>query len=257
MANGRGGRHHRLARDALEVRQGVMAIRAARDAVHRFGWRDGALYLLDRALDRFTGGRARLVKYAVVAQPVPEKPLLGASRSELDVRAVSADDPIVRSFPRPPEVIAWRFRGGGLCFVACRGEQFVGFLWLHEQPYEEDEVRCIFVPQPQHAAVWDYDVYVEPEFRLGRAFVRLWDAAYEHLRLRGARWTMSRISSFNSASLASHARLGARKLASATFLCLGCVQLSWFSMLPWVHLSFSHAQRPRLVVRAPGSDLLT
>ena len=56
--------------------------------------------------------------------------------------------------------------------------QFAGFLWLQIPRYVEDEVRCVYEMEPAGAAAWDYDVYVEPDFRFGKAFVRLWDAAH-------------------------------------------------------------------------------
>ena len=47
----------------------------------------------------------------------------------------------------------------------------------------------------------------------------------------------SRISAFNTASLASHARLGARVLARATFLRLGPCQIMIASVTPYFHFS--------------------
>src|SRR3546814_8885793 len=46
--------------------------------------------------------------------------------------------------------------------------------------------------------------------RSGPAFGRLWDEANAFLRQQGVACSWSRISAFNPASLASHARLGAR-----------------------------------------------
>lgn len=221
-------------------------------AIGLFGWRDGSLYLAGRMLEKLSGGRFRLVKYFLVAQPVPAKALLAARASaDLVIRRTESDDPVVASFPRPGTVISWRFTDGGLCFTATKGERFVGFLWLHEHPYEEDDVRCLFVPMPRGRAVWDYDVYVEPEYRVGRAFVRLWDTAYEYLRGRGVQWTLSRISAFNPGSLASHERMGARRVGSAIFVCLGALQITSATTGPYLNVCWGTRGRPAIRVRAP------
>jgi GNAT superfamily N-acetyltransferase len=225
---------------------------AAKEAVRNFGWLNAALYFAARGLSILTFGAVRIVKYYVVAQPVPAKPLLpSGARTDLLIVRTFAGDRIVADFPRPPEVVAWRFSAGGLCFTARKGDRFVGFLWLHDRPYEEDEVRCLFVPKPEHRVVWDYDVYVDPEYRGGRAFVRLWDTAYDYLRARDVRWSMSRISAFNPGSLAAHERMGARRLATAVFLCIGSLQIMSSTTGPYLHVSWSKATRPTLVLLAP------
>jgi GNAT superfamily N-acetyltransferase len=219
-----------------------------------FGWLDGSLYLIGRALEKLSGGRFRLVKYVFVAQPVSDKPVLSSSSAgSLVVRRTHASDAVVAHFPRPKRVIDWRFADGAICFTATKSDRFVGFLWLHDHPYEEDEVHCLFSPVADDGAAWDYDVYVEPEYRAGRAFVRLWDTAHEYLRARGIGWTMSRISAFNPGSLASHERMGGRRLGSALFLCLGPLQIASATTGPYLSVSWGHRARPRIVLRAPGA----
>jgi hypothetical protein len=148
-------------------------------------------------------------------------------------------------------VIARRFAEGAVCFVARSGERFAGFIWLQLSPYEEDEVRCRYVPTPGATTAWDYDVYVVPEFRMSRAFLRLWDAANAHLRQNGVAWTLSRISMFNPSSLGAHARLGVRPTGTAVFVRFGAVELAFFSMAPYVHFSRTMAKRPVVTLRAP------
>ena len=127
-----------------------------------------------------------------------------------------------------------------------------GFLWLASGIYEEDEVRCRYQLANPTETVWDFDVYVEPRFRLGRTFARLWDAANEDLRQRCIRWSISRISAFNPASLAAHARLGALPLGHASFLCLGRLQLAFLPDRWKPQLSWNNEKRPVLVLRAPS-----
>lgn len=225
------------------------------DSFGRLGWKDGALYAISRVLRRVPGANARLVKYYFVAQPVPrtmESPAPGAG--SIFVAAVREGDPLVAHFPRPPEVIARRYADGAICLAAQGRQGFAGFLWITFGPYDEDEVRCRFVTLPAQTTSWDFDVYVDPAFRMGRAFIRLWQAANACLRERKVEWTLSRISAFNDDSLRSHARLGGMRIASAAFLCVGSIQVTVASVRPWLHVSFSPASQPALMLRAPGAS---
>ena len=74
-----------------------------------------------------------------------------------------------------------------------------------------------FPAEPLGEAVFDFDVYVFPEHRMGRAFVSIWGAVNRVLHERGIRWTFSRITRFNVASRNAHIRLGARRIGSALF----------------------------------------
>ena len=126
-------------------------------------------------------------------------------------------------------------------------------LWLCLGPYDEDEVRCRFVCEPEENTVWDFDVYVCPEARAGFVFARLWDEANAFLGKRGIAWSISRISAFNPGSLASHAGLGARRTAAATYLKLGRWQIMVADVPPYVHLSTDPVSVPRLRVTPPVS----
>jgi hypothetical protein len=214
---------------------------------------DASLYYVDRLLSGLSGGRARLIRYYLVAQPIHPAPACRPSAKQA-VALLDPADPLVASFPRPPEVIAKRFTDGAKCFLARSGEVFAGFLWLAENAYDEDEVRCRYELTDPALCVWDYDVHVEPAYRIGRTFARLWDAANAHLAARGVRWSVSRISAFNPGSLAAHGRLGIRTLSSATFLCLGPLQLSVLGAAPYLHASMSEASRPTLRLAAPAAE---
>ncbi|MCS6944591.1 MAG: hypothetical protein RMK97_04135 [Sutterellaceae bacterium] len=206
-----------------------------------------ACYALARLLEVATRGALRLVSYRFVAQPVPpEGDIVNPARAGgIELRYLLADDPLVAQFPRPPAVIARRFRDGARCLAAIKGEKLIGFLWFQEREYVEDEVRCRYRFDP-NAAVWDFDVYIDPEYRLGRLFARLWDFAHRELRSRGYRWTLSRISAFNPTSLAAHARLGARRLGSALFIVAGPVQVSFLSCPPHFHVGWRNDMHPVL-----------
>ncbi len=197
-------------------------------ALTTMGAVDGSLYLLGRVGAKLSAGRLRLVKYCVVAQPLgrPQpRPLRPDPHTHIDW--VVAGDALCASFPRPPEVIERRFRSGARCLGAVVKGEFAGFIWLQTRRYEEDEVRCTYVLADPRAAVWDFDVYVAPKFRLGRTLARLWQAADERLAAEGFRWSISRISAFNPGSLATHRRLGTVEIDRLLFLRLGRHQLAF------------------------------
>jgi hypothetical protein len=223
------------------------------DTVRRLGIVNGMLWATSRGLSKTTGDRCRLYRYHFVAQPVPPDPLLRAvARSPIAIRLVDADNPLVRQFPRPAEVLAARYRMGAHCLAAAKEGRFAGFIWLKESEYPEDEVRCRYVLDPPHVSTWDFDVHVEPEFRHGRTFARLWDCANSFLRERGYRWTISRISAFNAESIAAHRRLQARTIASATFLCVGSAQIAVLPRAPFVHLGWRPDQIPTVRLAPPA-----
>lgn len=214
---------------------------------------DGLLYGLDRVSARLTRNRIRLRCYYLVAQPVPEADWLPPGRGgRIEVRRIMPQDIPAADFSRPREVIEDRYRQGSICFAAfCEG-RMVGFIWLLLATYREDEVHCWFRPEPAATAAWDFDVYVDPAWRIGPTFGRLWDEANRYFRAYGVRWTMSRISAFNGPSVASHRRLRARFLGRANFLMLGRLQIMLANVAPYVYASLDPNGGPTLAVRAPG-----
>lgn len=218
----------------------------------QLGWIEAIHYFVARAASRLTGRRVRIVRYHLVAQPVPVNALATCRPSEKNpVEFVNANDPIAAEFPRPAHVISRRYVNGDQCVVARVGERFAGFLWLARGHYDEDMVRCRYALAAPDESAWDYDVYVAPDFRSGRTFARLWDTANAHLRANGVRWSYSRIEAVNPGSLNAHRRLGIRKLFSATFICLGPLQLTVAGAAPFLHLSFSERSRPTLRLKPP------
>jgi hypothetical protein len=212
----------------------------------------GFLYIVSRVLDRLFGGRVRLVVYHLVAQPVLEQPMLPARRGR-SINVCEAVQATVYALPvdRPRAVLESRFAQDARCLVASSEGRFLGFLWIIRGAYAEDEVRCLFLPEPAQQVSWDFDVFVDPTARLGFAFMRLWDEANRLLSSEGVKWSISRISAFNAGSLASHRRLGLTRIASAAFLCVGPVQLMLATQAPYFHVALSAASRPVMRLQAP------
>jgi hypothetical protein len=210
------------------------------------------LYWFGRALHKLTFGHGKFQIYLFCAQPIG----MGAFDSMRDdpntvVKQVSLGNPLVAHFPRPPEVNAQRFSRGTTCYAATIKGEFAGHIWLAPNFYDEDEVRCRYTLPPNQTSVWDYDVYIEPRYRLGRALGRLWKGVDIALENQGIRWSVSRISLFNSASIQTHERLGAVQLATGVFVVLGPIQLSMFSTAPYLHIGVRSTQRPTLALQTP------
>lgn len=207
-------------------------------AVGQLGWMNACVYALARLTEMVFGNRVRIHKYYFVAQPVAKASWLPPRRGQgIEIRRVAESDPLIGQFPRPNWAAAYRFRQGAVCFAALKEGALAGFLWLTLGPYQEDEVRCRYVPLPAGKSAWDFDVYVEREHRNGIAFLKLWDEANGFLSAHQFQWSLSRISAFNSGSILSHAKMGTRRIGVATFLCLGSWQIAASTIPPHVHFS--------------------
>jgi hypothetical protein len=199
---------------------------------------NGWLAAFDRVLRALSGNRMRLYKYYFLAQPVVAKPWLPPHRgASVDIRPVAASDPVLDEMPRPKAVFPYRFQQGAVCLGAFKAASCLGFVWFTFGPYQEDEVRCRYVPLPEGQSAWDFDLYLEPAHRNSVAFLKLWDEANRVLAARGIRWSLSRISAFNERSIASHQRLAARRIGTAVFVIIGSWQLSLASVKPFFFLS--------------------
>ncbi|MGD1876714.1 MAG: GNAT family N-acetyltransferase [Kiloniellaceae bacterium] len=199
-----------------------------------------------------SGGLLGLSRYLFVAQPVAGQPLLPARRGRsIAVRRLDPQAPELLALPLDRAVLAYRAGQGAVCFGAFKEDRIIGCLWLCLGAYEEDEVRCRYRPLPAGRASWDFDVYLLPEQRSGLGFARLWDEANAFLRAQGVTYSWSRISAFNTESLAAHSRLGARVMGQATFLWLGPCQIMLGSVPPYRHLSFRRKAGPTLELHNP------
>lgn len=185
----------------------------------------------------------RLHRYHFVAQRVAPQAMRRATGS-IAVRGVASVEELPAGYPRPREVVAARFRQGGVSIAAWKGTELAGILWYQFGAYQEDEVRARYCLPSPHSC-WDYDVFVQPHLRLGVAFCRLWDEAHQRMLARGIQWTCSRISAFNPGSLRAHRRIGAVVLGSASFFVVGRWQLMLADCPPYIHLSGTPSSYPR------------
>lgn len=217
-----------------------------KNTLSELGWVNTALYLLARLLQRVSGGRWALFHYLFVAQYISDTPLTPLRGADIEIRQPDAADALPDDYPRPLSVVVQRYAQGASTLTAWRNGRLAGFLWLITTAYQEDEVRVRYRLASTDAG-WDFDVWVRPEQRLGWVFRRLWEAARQQLRRQGIRWSCSRISAFNAASLRAHAQIGVVQLGRAVFLRCGGWQWMFASQRPYFHLSRSPASFPQLI----------
>ncbi len=196
-----------------------------RGDIARLGWVHTLMLYWNRFSRRYSL-RIWFTPYHIVAQPVrTDLPISPRRAATFDVREIAAGEyaPGDHPCPRPPEVIAERYAQGAVCLAIFKGERFAGCLWYVAERYSEDTVRCVF-QLPGEDCVWDFDVFVAPEFRLSAAFLALWQAAYRRFEASGVQWSISRISALNPESLNAHRSLGAQRCGWINFVSIGAWQ---------------------------------
>lgn len=203
-----------------------------------FGRRAGTLYLADRVLGALVPG-VKLYAYEMMAQPITDKPLLPASFARhLSHRLLQPGDPEIAAMPARDEIKAARFADGSVCLGVYMKDKLVGYIWFSRGRHLEDEVRCTYALEPAAESVFDFDLVVLPEYRMGIGFAAVWQAANTYLRESGVRQSYSRLTRFNLASRRSHAHLGWRRVAAVAFLKIRGVELMVADMQPWIALTW-------------------
>ena len=150
-----------------------------------FGLLAGLLYVIDSVFLRISPS-LRLYFYELMVQPIPEKPLLPARFAKgIEIREIKRGDPEVDLMPARPEIKQSRFEQNAICLGAFQKGKFIGYIWFCFRAYDEDEVRCTFLLTPADQAVFDFDLYLFPEYRMGLGFIGIWNGANAFLRSRG------------------------------------------------------------------------
>jgi hypothetical protein len=218
-----------------------------------FGWLAGLAYLVDRALNSIST-RFRLHVCEIMVQPVTDKPLLTpALAKQLELRELKRGDPEVALMPVGPEIKEFRFAQNAICLGVFKREVFIGYVWFCFGRYDEDLVRCTFELSPPAQSVFDFDLFLFPEHRMGLGFAGTWHSANAYLRSRGIEYSFSRVNRFNLPSRRAHKHLGSKPVGRALFLQLGTVELMAGTIYPFVHLSLVPANRVCLRI---GPDAL-
>jgi hypothetical protein len=181
-----------------------------------------AIYRCNRLLRLLPG--VRLQRYLFVYQPVTALPKL---LPQFPVKLFEADDDALAQLWPEPGVRAYRFGQGARCLVVQASDRLAGGIWLVDGQFQEDEVRADY--RFGSAYSWDFGLFIHPDFRGTRAFAALWGGVAADLRSRNKQGTLSRIADYLAPSLLAHARMGAKSVGQALFLCVGPLQYCWSS----------------------------
>ena len=211
-----------------------------------FGLFAGLLYGIDRVFCRLSPG-LRLYVYQLMVQPIPDKPLLPARLTKhLEIRKIQRGDPEIALMPARREIKESRFEQNAICLGAFQNGQFIGYIWFCLGAYEEDEVRCTYVLPAGEQAVFDFDLYLFPEYRMGIGFIGIWNGANQFLRSGGRKFSFSRLSRFNLASGRAHEHLGWKLVGRTVFLQVWRLEFMVATIPPYLHLSLRKSDRVRL-----------
>ncbi|MCW5632286.1 MAG: hypothetical protein KIT17_03040 [Rubrivivax sp.] len=220
-------------------------------ALREFGAAAGLLYLIDRALRRLSP-RTGLVVYELMCQPIDGRPLLPERMARhIEFREIERGHPDVDRMPARPEIKQARFDNGARCLGVQRKGVLLGYLWLSPGNYAEDEVRCVYALPVGGRAVFDFDLYLFPEHRMGTGFVALWHAANRYLHGLGVQASYSRMTRFNVASRRAHLRLGSLIVGRAFFVQLWRLEVMLASLRPYFALSWGARARGPLLRLPP------
>jgi hypothetical protein len=212
-----------------------------------FGLLSGFLYAADRVLSKLSPSLGLKV-YDFMVQPISNKPLLPDSLAKkLEFREIARGDPELQRMPPPPEIIESRFAQNATCLATCLNGKMIGYIWFCFGTYDEDEARCRYVLHEPAQAVFDFDLYVFPEYRMGVGFLGTWHGANRYLYERGVRHTYSRLTRFNVASRRSHEHLGWKRIGSAVVVIVGRAEILLSTLAPYVSVSLQ--RRARLYLR--------
>ncbi len=214
-----------------------------------FGVLGGTIYLVDRLLGAVSSGTGAYF-YELMVQPIPDGEIIPARfMKNLEFREIARGDPDIETMPARPEIKDDRFDQGAICLGMYKKSALIGYIWFATGEYLEDEVRCTFELEPVESSVFDFDLYIFPEHRLGFAFVSLWEGANRFLRQRGIAYTFSRLNRFNVASRRAHDRLGWQLVGKAVIFKLWRLEVMAASLAPYVYLSWSQENRARIKMR--------
>ncbi len=210
------------------------------------GFLVGVLYLFDKGLKQVSPN-LRLLSHALMVQPISNKPLLPPSMKKIfEYREIKPGDKHLNNMPRPMTIIEYRFNQKAICLGLFKKEELIGYIWFCFNSYKEDEARCIYLLEPKNESVFDYDLYIFPEHRLGLAFIALWDEANRFLHERGIKQTYSRLTQSNIASHKAHEHFGWKRVAQAFYFKAWRFELMLTTTSPYLGFSFRESGRIKI-----------
>lgn len=231
-------------------------LRVLLGSVRHLGFKGAAAYYIPRAVSMATRGGCKVLPLAFYVLPVRGERLLANGKDgNLKVELLAPEAISEEAFGRPEGVVAARFAKGDSCLGVLGASGLVGFMWLSDGPVAERLVNCVFEPGPKGLVAWDYDFFIAPRYRMGRAFAKLWDGAMDHLEAAGYKATVSWIEMSNVNSIRAHLRLGARKVGWAVFITILNAQLTLSSFRPYFHWTSPHGAPMKIKIEVEQTTL--
>ena len=210
-----------------------------------FGLYAGAVYIIDNILNRLSTD-IKLYLYEFLIQPIPEKDLIPAKLvNDVQLREITQADEEINMMPARKDIIKSRYEQDAVCLGVYQKDKFIGYIWFSFNTYDEDEVRCTFILNPPEITVFDFDLYIFPEYR-GLGFLTVWNTANQYLRNNGIKYSYSRLTRFNLSSRKAHQHLGARCIGRAMFLKMWQLEIMFTDIYPYLHFTLSKSSRVRI-----------
>lgn len=105
------------------------------------------------------------------------------------------------------EIFRRRFSEGDHCAAAVRNEKIIGYEWYTcTSPHQEQRYGYIIQVPPE--AIYAYDAFIAPGYRISGIWVKLKKHVGEHMRRLGKRRIITLIDADNTLSLNTHLRFG-------------------------------------------------
>jgi GNAT superfamily N-acetyltransferase len=143
-------------------------------------------------------------------------------RSRAEVRCATPGD--VEGLARcqhTPEAFLKRFDAGDHCAVACLDGRIVGYEWFCDRPLYVEE-RYSYEIEVSPEAIYAYDAFILPEFRLTGIWLKLMSGYLRELMKRlGKQRIISMIDAGNDLSMKTHVRFGFRVARSVLVVKMG------------------------------------
>lgn len=211
-----------------------------------YGPSSGLVYIFHRALQRMSKN-AGLYYYDWTIQPVTNKRIIPERiASKYAYRKIEKGDKALQEIPVPSGVLDFRYEQDSECIALFKDDKLAAYIWLTYGSYDEDEIRATFHLDPPHQAVFDYNLYIIPDFRMGMAFAAIWDYVNRYLFDKGIRYTYSRITHTKINSAGAHKLLGARFIGKSITLKLWNFQLMYTTQTPKLSVLFDSNKRVRI-----------
>lgn len=167
----------------------------------------GVAGVLSYAIARFAAkagvvGYRRFILVSVPVGGMPEMP------RGFETRLLSAAELRNHVIDVPEDAQHARFAQGLTCLGAFNGQgALVGVNWVGVDDFTESEVHVRFALPA--GCGWDCGLWIEPRYRLGRAFAALWAGTADWMQANSRSASISWIADYNLPSLLSHRRMGA------------------------------------------------